>query len=297
MQDMGFEIIDRRFANLLVPDAKIEKLYTGMRWAEGPVWFADTRTLVFSDIPNNRMLQLCDDLGVRVFRQPSNFANGHTRDRQGRLVSCEHQSRRVTRTEPDGTITVLADTYLDKRLNSPNDVVVRSDGTVWFTDPTYGISGADEGGVAEQEQDGRYVYRLDPDSGKLSVAIDDFVQPNGLAFSPNEAKLYVADSDEEHHIRVFDVAESGACSGGEVFAVIDNGFPDGFRLDEAGNLWTSAADGIHCFSSDGLLLGKILIPETVANLTFGGPARDRLFITADTSLYTVQVAQTGAQRP
>ncbi len=296
-QELDVEIIDERFAELLVPGPRLEKLYTGMRWAEGPVWFADTRTLLFSDISNDRMLQWCEDLGVREFRRPSNFANGHTRDRQGRLVSCEHQTRRVTRTEPDGTITVLADSYDGKRLNSPNDVVVRSDGTVWFTDPTYGISSDDEGGVAEQEQDGRYVFRLDPESGDLGVAIDDFVQPNGLAFSPDETRLYVADSDDDRHIRAFDVAADGSCSGGAVFAVIDNGAPDGFRFDAAGNLWTSAGDGIHCLAPDGVLLGKILVPETVANLTFGGPARDRLFITAATALYTVPVAQTGAQRP
>jgi gluconolactonase len=297
MEDKTIEIIDPRFTDLLAPGAKLEKLYTGMGWAEGPVWFADTQTLLFSDIPNDRMLQWCEGLGVREFRRPSNFANGHTRDRQGRLVSCEHRTRRVTRTEPDGTIIVLADAYLGKRLNSPNDVVVRSDGTVWFTDPTYGIVSEDEGGVSEQEQDGRYVFRLDPASGALSVAIDDFVQPNGLAFSPDESWLYVADSSENRHIRAFDVAADGACSGGEVFAVIDNGFPDGFRFDAAGNLWTSAGDGIHCLAPDGALLGKILVPETVANLTFGGPARDRLLITATTALYTIAVGQTGDQRP
>ena len=212
-QEPDVEIIEQRFAELLMPGAKLEKLYGGMGWAEGPVWFADTQTLLFSDIPNDRMLQWCEGLGVREFRRPSNFANGHTRDRQGRLVSCEHQTRRVTRTEPDGTITVLADAYLGKRLNSPNDVVVQS------------------------------------------------------------------------------------CSGGAVFAVIDNGFPDGFRFDAAGNLWTSAGDGIHCFAPDGVLLGKIAVPETVANLTFGGPARDRMFITATTALYAIPIAQSGAQRP
>ena len=296
-QEPDVEIIEQRFAELLVPGAKLEKLYGGMGWAEGPVWFADTQTLLFSDIPNDRMLQWCEGFGVREFRRPSNFANGHTRDRQGRLVSCEHQTRRVTRTEPDGTITVLAEAYLGKRLNSPNDVVVRSDGTIWFTDPTYGISSEDEGGVSAQEQAGRYVFRLDPASGELAVAIDDFVQPNGLAFSPDETRLYVADSDDDRHIRVFDVAADGSCSGGAVFAVIDNGFPDGFRFDAAGNLWTSAGDGIHCFAPDGVLLGKIAVPETVANLTFGGPARDRLFITATTALYAIPIAQSGAQRP
>lgn len=296
-QELDVEIIEKRFAELLVPGATLEKLYTGMGWAEGPVWFADSQTLLFSDIPNDRMLQWCEGLGVREFRRPSNFANGHTRDRQGRLVSCEHRTRRVTRTEPDGTITVLAEAYLGKRLNSPNDVVVQSDGTIWFTDPTYGISSQDEGGVSEQEQAGCYVFRLDPASGALSIALDDFVQPNGLAFSPDEAKLYVADSDADRHIRVFDVAADGTCSGGAVFAVIDNGFPDGFRFDAAGNLWTSAGDGIHCFAPDGVLLGKIAVPETVANLTFGGPARDRLFITATTTLYSVPIAQTGALRP
>ncbi|WP_454687855.1 SMP-30/gluconolactonase/LRE family protein [Agrobacterium leguminum] len=298
-----YEIHDDRFRHLIVGNAELEELYSGCRWAEGPVWFADLNCLLFSDIPNERMLRWVPDGGISVFRQPSNFTNGNTRDRQGRLVSCEHGGRRVTRTEVDGSITVLADSYGGKRLNSPNDVVVKSDGSVWFTDPTYGILSDYEGYKAEPEQKTRNVYRLDPATGKIDIVIDDFVQPNGLAFSPDETKLYVADSSYSHdvtrprHIRVFDVVDGVKLTNGREFCNLDNGLPDGFRLDTAGNLWTSAGDGVHCFSPEGTLLGKIKVPQTVANLTFGGPKRNRLFITATKSLYSVYVAATGAQTP
>ncbi|MCA1367102.1 SMP-30/gluconolactonase/LRE family protein [Bradyrhizobium sp. BRP14] len=297
-----YQIHDPRFARMIVGSARLEELYTGCRWAEGPVWFSDANQLLWSDIPNQRMLRWTPEDGVSVFRQPSNFANGHTRDRQGRLISCEHGTRRVTRTEIDGSITVLAESYQGKRLNSPNDVVVRSDETIWFTDPTYGILSDYEGYRAEPEQETRNVYRLDPQIGELEAVVTDFNQPNGLAFSPDEKILYVADSGASHdeglprHIRAFDVA-AGGLANGRVFATIDNGIPDGIRTDMAGNLWSSAGDGVHCFAPDGTLLGKILVPQTVANLTFGGPRRNRLFITATTSLYSIYVTATGAQMP
>ena len=298
-----YEIRDPRFRQLIVPSAGLDELYSDCRWAEGPVWFADLNCLLFSDIPNQRMLRCSPGGDVSVFREPSNFTNGNTRDRQGRLISCEHGTRRVTRTEVDGSITVLAENYQDRRLNSPNDVVVRSDGSVWFTDPTYGILSDYEGYRAEPEQPTRNVYRLDPTSGALSLVADDFRQPNGLAFSPDETMLYVADSARSHdetapsHIRVFDVEDGSRLVNGRVFSNLDNGIPDGLRTDTAGNVWTSAGDGVHCFAPDGTLLGKILVPQTVANLTFGGPRRNRLFITATRSLYAVYTTVTGAQYP
>ena len=294
-----YEIHDERFRQLIVASARLEELYGECRWAEGPVWFADLNCLIWSDIPNQRMLRWVPDGGVSVFRFPSNFVNGNTRDRQGRLISCEHGGRRVVRTEVDGTLTILADRYQGKRLNSPNDLVVRSDGSIWFTDPTYGIKSDYEGYRAEPEQATRNVYRLDPETGALEAVITDFGQPNGLAFSPDETRLYVADSASSHdvtaprHIRVFDVVGEMTVANGRVFCSLDNGLPDGFRIDVQGNLWTSAGDGVHCFSPEGTLLGKILVPQTVANLTFGGPRRNRLFITATTSVYSVFVATNG----
>lgn len=298
-----YEIHDRRFQSLIVKNADLEELHTGCRWAEGPVWLADARCLLWSDIPNQRMLRWVPEGGVSTFRAPSNFTNGNTRDRQGRLVSCEHGTRRVTRTEIDGTITVLADSYQGRRLNSPNDVVVRSDGSIWFTDPTYGILSDYEGYKAEPEQTARNVFRLDPDTGALESAVDDFIQPNGLAFSPDESKLYIADSggssDETlpRHIRVFDVEGGKRLTNGRLFCTIDKGVPDGMRVDTEGNVWTSAGDGVQCFAPDGALLGKILVPQVVANLTFGGPRRNRLFIAATKSLYSIYVTATGAQVP
>ncbi|MCJ8520055.1 SMP-30/gluconolactonase/LRE family protein [Pseudorhizobium tarimense] len=297
--DSIYEIHDERFRHLIVATAGLEELYSGCRWAEGPVWFADTQCLIFSDIPNQRMLRWVEGGGVSVFRSPSNFTNGNTRDRQGRLVSCEHGGRRVVRTELDGSITVLADSYQGKRLNSPNDVVVASDDGVWFTDPTYGILSDYEGYRAEPEQETRNVYRLDIRSGELAAVITDFGQPNGLAFSPDESRLYVADSASSHnphaprHIRVFDVIDGRRATNGRVFCNIDAGLPDGFRVDRNGNVWTSAADGVHCFAADGALLGKIRVPQVVANVAFGGVRRNRLFITATRSLYSVYLAING----
>jgi len=300
-----YQIDDDRFRYLVVGSSRLDELYSGCRWAEGPVWFNDLSCLIWSDIPNQRMLRWSPD-GLQagstsVFRAPSGFTNGNTRDRQGRLVSCEHGNRRVTRTEMDGSITVLADSYQGKRLNSPNDAVVKSDDSIWFTDPTYGIMSDYEGYRAAPEQAHRNVYRIDPD-GSLSVVADDFTQPNGIAFSPDETVLYVADSafshdpDHPRHIRAFDVDGKGL-KNSRVFAHIDQGLPDGFRIDVAGNLWSSAADGVHCFAPDGTRLGKILVPQAVANLCFGGPKRNRLFIAATSSLYAIYVAATGAQTP
>ncbi|MCX8998288.1 SMP-30/gluconolactonase/LRE family protein [Rhizobiaceae bacterium BDR2-2] len=299
MRNSIYQIDDPRFSRLLIASAGLEELHCGCRWAEGPVWFADHNLLVFSDIPEQRMLRWVPGQGVSVFREPSGFVNGNTRDREGRLISCEHGGRRVVRTEPDGSITTLADRFEGRRLNSPNDVVVKSDGTIWFTDPTYGIISDYEGYTAEPEQPHRNVFRLDPATGELAAVVSDFGQPNGLAFSPDETRLYVADSAMSHDpsaepvIRVFDVAESGRLSGGAVFCRLDAGLPDGFRLDTAGNLWTSAGDGVHCFAPDGTRLGKILVPQTVANLAFGGPRRNRLFITATRSLYSIYVNACG----
>ena len=298
-----YEYFDRKFRDLTVPIAKVETLYDGCRWAEGPVWFADGGYLVWSDIPNNRLLRWMPDHGVSVFRADSGYTNGNTRDREGRLVSCEHGGRRVTRTEPDGSLTVVASHYQGKRLNSPNDVVVKSDGTIWFTDPTYGILSDYEGYKADPEQAGCYVYRVDPASGDIAIVADDFVKPNGLAFTPDESQLMIADSgsshdpDGPHHIRRFDVGPDNRLTGGQVFAEVSPGVPDGFRFDTEGNLWTSARDGVICLSPQGEALGKIRMPTMVANLTFGGPRKNRLFITATDRLFSVYVAATGAQRP
>ncbi len=294
-----YETHDDRFRFLIVPTSPLDELYSECRWAEGPVWFADQGSLIWSDNPNERMLRWVEGGGVSVFRSASNFSNGNTRDRQGRLVTCEHGTRRVTRTEIDGSITVLADSYQGKRLNSPNDVVVRSDGSVWFTDPTYGIMSNYEGYRADPEQETRNVYRLDPQTGEIDAVVTDFGQPNGLAFSPDETILYVADSSSSHdpdrprHIRAFDVVDGRKLANSREYCTIDTGLPDGFRVDVYGNVWTSAGDGVHCFGPEGKLLGKILIPQTVANVTFGGPRRNRLFITATRSLYAVYTATIG----
>ena len=299
-----FEVYDKRFAAYTIPIVFLEKLHTGMRWAEGPVWFGDHHCLIFSDLPNNRLMRWDEATGqVTTFRSPSSFANGNTRDRQGRLVTCEHRDRRVTRTELDGGITVIADRYRGKRLNSPNDIVVKSDGTIWFTDPSYGISAEYEGGKAESEIGSCNVYRFDPSDGSLKVVVDDFHRPNGLAFSPDESTLYIADSgfwpnpEAPHHIRAFQVAADGGLRGSRVLAEVSPGIPDGFRVDVEGNIWTSAGDGVQCFTPGGDLIGKIPVPEKVSNVCFGGPTRDRLFICGHTSLYSIHVNVRGAQVP
>jgi len=295
-------VFDERFRSLIIPTARLEKLAEGCRWAEGPAYFPAGRYLVWSDVPNDRMLRYDETTGhVGVFRHPSGYSNGNTVDREGRLVTCEHGTRRVTRTEHDGSITVIASQFDGKRLNSPNDVVVRSDGSIWFTDPAYGIDSDYEGHKAESEIGACHVYRVDPSSGAVSLVADDFVRPNGLAFSPDETRLYVADTGATHepdgprHIRVFDVDEAGRLHNGRLFATCTEGLFDGFRLDEAGRIWTSAGDGVHCYDPDGTLLGKILFPEIVANVVFGGPKRNRLYVCATTSLYAIMLPVNGAK--
>ncbi len=298
-----YDIVDPRFRNCVFATAHVETIATGMRWAEGPVYFRDARQLVWSDIPNDRMMRWVEDGGVSTFRSPARYANGNTRDREGRLVTCEHGSRSVTRTETDGSITTLVDRYEGRRLNSPNDLCVKSDGSIWFTDPPYGILTDYEGHRGEMEYGGCNVFRFDPSTSVLSVIANDFVKPNGIAFSPDERTLYIADSGVTHdpagphHIRALDIGDDGRVGGSRVFAVIEPGLPDGFRLDVDGNLWTSAGDGVHCYSPQGELLGRIRIGEVVGNLVFGGPQRNRLFIAATTSIYAVYVAQRGAQTP
>lgn len=289
---------DPQFASYVLGNAPVKRLATGFDWVEGPVWFGDMGCLLFSDIPNNRILRL-DDAGVSTFRSPSNFSNGHTRDLQGRLISCEHGGRRVTRTEWDGRVTVIADSYQGKPLNSPNDVIVARDGAIWFSDPHYGIMTDYEGYRAEQELPCN-VYRVDP-GGRIEAVITDMACPNGLAFSPDERLLYVADtgrmfSDDPQHISVYDMV-GGRPANGRLFHTIAPGCADGIRLDTEGNLWSSAGDGVHCIAPDGRRLGRILVPERVSNICFGGRAKNRLFITATTSVYSVVLNRKGAQCP
>ncbi len=294
VEGAGFEVLDDRFNSCFVGHVAVERLWAGARWLEGPAWFGAGRYLVFSDIPNNRLMRFDEtDGSVSAFRNPSNNCNGNTVDNQGRLVTCEHLARRVTRTGHDGSITVIADAYKGKRLNSPNDVVVRRDGTIWFTDPSYGIMTDYEGDRAQMEQDGCHVYCVDPASGEIDRVTDDFDKPNGLAFSPDEKTLYVADSGKPKHMRKFDVDGTKLTDQG-VFATCTAGLFDGFRVDRNGNVWSSAADGVHCLAPDGTLIGKVRIPELVSNVCFGGPKRNRLFITGRTSLYSVFVVANGA---
>ncbi|HTT51858.1 MAG TPA: SMP-30/gluconolactonase/LRE family protein [Streptosporangiaceae bacterium] len=290
-----FEQFDERFRDCR-GDRRMEVLHTGCRWTEGPAYFPAGRYLLFSDIPNDRLLRWDETTGVvGVFRQPARYANGHSVDRRGRLISCEHGARQVTRDEPDGSCTVLASRYQGKRLNSPNDVVERADGSIWFTDPTYGIRSDYEGHQADSEIGASHVYRIGA-GAQLRIAADDFTQPNGLAFAPDEWRLYISDS-EERHIRVFGVTRDGRLTGGDVFARCGAGTFDGLRVDSAGRVWAAAGDGLHCFHPDGTLLGKLLVPETVANLSFGGAQRNHVFICATTSVYALRVTVTGARYP
>ncbi len=294
----SFDIIDPAFGSFVLHNAPLKRLATGFDWAEGPVWFGDHSALLFSDIPNNRIVRWSEE-GLTTFRAQANYSNGHTRDAQGRLISCEHGTRSVTRTEWDGSVTTLASTYQGKRLNSPNDVIVAKDGAIWFTDPHYGIMTDYEGFKAAEELPCS-VYRLDPD-GTLQAMITDMACPNGLCFSPDESRLYVADTGRQftqdpQHIMVFDMVQNRPKKG-RIFHKVNAGWSDGMRMDSDGNLWSSAADGVHCISPDGHLMGKVLVPEVVSNICFGGRAKNRLFITATTSLYSVILNRQGLQRP
>ncbi len=303
LEGTGLVVLDPRFRDCFVGYIRVERLWTGARWSEGPVWFPAGGYLVWSDIPNNRMLRWVESSGeVSVFRKPSNNSNGNTIDNQGRLVTCEHLTRRVTRTEVDGSITVIADRWKGKRLNSPNDAVVKSDDSIWFTDPSYGIDSDNEGDRAETEIGGCYVYRVDPSSGEVEKVIDNMVRPNGLAFSPDESLLYVADTGATHvengprHIRRYTVSKNGrSVKGGEIFAELTSGLFDGFRVDRSGRVWTSTGEGVNCYDPDGTLIGRILIPEIVANVTFGGAKRNRLFICGTTSLYSIMLTTNGSK--
>jgi gluconolactonase len=285
---------DDGLKDLIPPDTKLETLETGMKFTEGPVWITwKDSFLIFSDIPDNQLKIWNAKNGMMTFREDSRNANGNTIDREGRLLSCEHAARRVVRLErEDGSITVLADRFDGKRFNSPNDAVVKSDGGVFFTDPTYGTPKGEA-----REIDGRYVYRVDPEGKQVTKVADGFDQPNGLCFSPDEKTLYIADSGKPHHIRAFDVQPDNTLANGRVFCVIDKGIPDGIRCDEKGNVWSSAGDGVHVFAPDGKLLGKIEVPETPANLCFGGEDGKTLFITAQRSLYAIRTNVKGATRP
>lgn len=294
------EIFDPRMRSLIVSGVRLERLHTGMLWVEGPVYFPAGDYLLWSDIPDNRIYQWVADLGVRVYCYDSNYSNGNTRDNAGRLISCQHLTRSVVVTEHDGRKSVLADQFGGKPLNSPNDVIASSNGAIWFTDPTYGIMTNYEGGRAESAQDVCGVYRIDNDAAGLTCITGALGQPNGLALSPDETTLYVSDSSFSHDEKngkhhVVSIALSGAGTFGEPSPLfeIEHGVPDGFRIDEFGNIWCSSARGVEIYASDGTHLGVIHIPETVANLEFGGPKGNRLFITATSSVYAIYVGVSG----
>jgi gluconolactonase len=296
-------VIDPSFAKYRLNLAKVEKIASGMRWCEGPVWFGDGRYLLWSDIPNNRLMKWDEETGaVGVFRKPSNNSNGNTRDRQGRLITCEHDARRVIRTEYDGATTVIADNFEGKPLNSPNDVVCKSDGSIWFTDPPFGILGFYEGHTAQVELPTN-VYRWDPVRKKLSIVAGEVNRPNGLAFSPDETKLYVVEAGVSPRvIRSFDVTNNGTqLEGGQTLVTAEpDGTPDGLRVDVDGNLWVgwgmgkAGLDGVSIFNPQGTLIGRIDLPERCANLCFGGRHRNRLFMCGSTSMFSLFVNTQGA---
>ena len=301
--DPSVQILDPGFAKYRLALASVERLATGTRWNEGPVWMGDARCLLWSDIPNNRIMRWDEETGrVSVYRKPSNNANGNTRDRQGRLVTCEHDTRRVTRTEYDGTITTIADKFDGKPLNSPNDIVVKSDDSIWFTDPPFGILGNYEGHVATPELPTN-VYRVDGKSGQITVATGEVNRPNGLAFSPDETKLYIVEAGVTPRvIKVYDVVDNGTkLANGRAFITVQPGeTPDGFRVDVDGNLWCGWGmgdphDGVVIFDATGKRIGKIVLPERCANVCFGGVYRNRLFMAASHSVYSLYVATQGVK--
>ena len=298
----GLEIRDPAFKHYVLPNARLEELAGGFRWLEGLVWMGDADCLLFEDLPRNRTMRYIENAGVSVYREPSHYANGQCRDRQGRLITCSHRDRCLYRTELDGKVTQLVDRHAGKRLNAPNDVTVKSDGTIWFSDPLYGIQSDYEGGIQESEQSPA-LYRFDPDSGKITIAAGDFDGPNGLVFSPDESRLYVCETGDvttenpKQYIRVFDVDAKGKLHGGEIFHKVEPGFADGICMDEDGNIWSSAADGVHCIDPSGRLLGKVLVPYLVSNLTFGGCDRNRLFIGGSHTLYAIFLNRRGVAWP
>lgn len=289
-----FDVRDEaQFKKIIPADTKVEKLADGFGFTEGPVWNpADGGFLIFSDIPKNQLKKWTRPGGISTFREPSRNINGNTLDRAGRLVSAEHTGRQISVTEKDGTVKTLVDAYDGKKFSSPNDLVVKSDGTVWFTDPPYGLPKGEK-----KEQDGNYVYRFDPATKKTTIVANDFDMPNGLCFSPDEKKLYIADSGKPHHIRVFEVKPSGMLSNEKLFCVIDKGGPDGIRCDADGRVWSSSGAGADIFGVDGSLIAKINLPKGGANLCFGGADGRTLFITAREGLYAVPTLVTGAKRP
>ncbi|MBR0643166.1 SMP-30/gluconolactonase/LRE family protein [Plastoroseomonas hellenica] len=300
--DPSIVALDPSFKRYHLALSAVERLWTGSRWGEGPVWFGDGRFLLWSDIPNNRVLKWEEETGaVSIFQKPSNNANGHTRDRQGRLIACEHFGRRVVRFEYDGATTVLADSFKGKRLNSPNDVVVKSDGSIWFTDPPFGIMGFYEGERVVPELPHTNVYRIDGQSGEITLVADDIDHPNGLAFSPDESILYVIESrGEPRNILAYDLAPDGkTLRNRRIFIATQTGeTPDGFRVDTDGNLWcgwgmTPAFDGVRVYNSSGAPIGHIHLPERCANLCFGGRQRNRLFMSAAQSLFSLYVNTQG----
>jgi gluconolactonase len=294
--DMSFAQSTQPTDDLISPDAKLQKLTGALKFTEGPVWMPDMPDfapgfLIFSDIPSNELKRWDEKGGLITFRANSNGTNGNTRDREGRLISCEGSARRVVRTEHDGTIAVLVDSYQGKKFNSPNDVVVKSDGTIWFTDPPYGMPKGQQ-----REIEKNCVLRIDPQTKQVAIVADDLDMPNGLCFSPDEKRLYIADSGRPHHVRVYN-QQDGELKNGQDFCTIDKGVPDGMRCDERGNLWSSAGDGVQIFSPDGKLIQRIAVPEAPANLCFGGADGKTLFITARSSLYCIQTNVKGAGAP
>ena len=290
-----FEIFESNFKLMINDNSQLMILYSGAEWSEGPVFIKNRNMVVWSDIPNDRMLSWTPNAGVEIFRSPSGYSNGNFLDLQGQLLTCEHGNRRISRTNKNGEVVTIVDNFNGKKLNSPNDLVVKSDGSIWFTDPPYGILSDKEGHKSDSELEGNFVFRYDPIVDKLTLISDDFDKPNGIAFSPDEKLLYIADSGNPKNIRVFNVSEDGeSINKGRVFAEISPGVPDGFRVDTDGNVFTSASDGIQVFTPSGVMLGKILVPERTANCAFGGKNRETLFITASTSLYSIAMNAKGA---
>ena len=306
-KELGYKVFNDEFYNFININKLPERLCTGFAWTEGPVYFSEIETLFFSDIPNNRVMKWKADIGVSEFMKPSEYINGNIRDKNGNLVSCEHGGRRIIRHYSDGSVDVIANSYEGKRLNSPNDLVMSSDGAIWFTDPPYGINSNAEGYKAKSDLGLNYVFRIDPGTSGVEVVADDFDKPNGIAFSPDEKIIYIADSgaingasdssfnkDAPHHIRAFDVVDGHKLINNRLFVDIDFGVPDGLKVDSEGYVWTSAADGVHCYSPEGELYGKIILPEVAANLVFGGQDGSFLFVTASTSVYGITTTRSGA---